>query len=109
MRILVIADYLPYPLIGGDRIRIYNLLRRVAARHEVSLVAFLERPEDAEGVSHLKTLCARVVTANFKKSSRLAKMPGLLGYAMVGRPPELSLLHSPELMTKIRQLTSKVD
>src|SRR5258705_441699 len=74
MRVLIIADYLPYPLIGGDRIRIYNLLRRVAARHEVYLAAFLERPEDAEGVPHLEQFCARVETASFKKSSRLSKM-----------------------------------
>ena len=106
MRILVIADYLPYPLIGGDRIRIYNLLRRVAARHEVSLAAFLEKPEDAAGVAHLQQVCARVETVSFKKSSRLAKLPGILGYALAGKPPELNLLHSPELVGKIRQLVS---
>lgn len=53
MRILIISDYVPYPLIGGDRIRIYNLLRRVASRDEVSLASFLETPDDAEGVPHL--------------------------------------------------------
>ena len=67
MQILMIADYLPYPLIGGDRIRIYNLLRRVASRHEVSLLSFLEKPEDVEGVPHLKQLCARVETVNFEE------------------------------------------
>ena len=109
MRILIIADYLPYPLIGGDRIRIYNLLRRVAARHEVSLAAFLEKPEDAEGVPHLEQLCARVETVGFKKSSRLAKVPGLLGYGLSGKPPELNLLYSAELISKIQQLVSTGD
>jgi polysaccharide biosynthesis protein PslH len=109
MRILIIADYLPYPLIGGDRIRIYNLLRRVASRHEVSLAAFLEKPGDAEGVTHLQQFCARVETASFQQRSRLAKLPGMLRYALAGKPPELKLLHSEELMSKIRQLASTTD
>jgi polysaccharide biosynthesis protein PslH len=109
MRILVIADYLPYPLVGGDRIRIYNLLRRVASRHEVSLAAFLEKPEDAEGIHHLQEFCTRVETASFQRRSRLAKIPGLLHYAITGKPPELKLLHSEELVSKIRQLVSTMD
>lgn len=109
MQILLIADYLPYPLIGGDRIRIYNLLKRVASRHEVSLISFLEKPEDVEGVSHLKQFCAHVETINFKQHSRLAKVPGLLGYALSGKPPELKLLHSLEFEQKLRKLTKAID
>ena len=109
MRILMIADYLPFPLIGGDRIRIYNLLRRVARRHEVSLAAFLEQPEDAEGIHHLQEFCAKVETASVHQRSRLSKVPGLLRYALTGKPPELKLLHSEELAGKIRQLVSTMD
>jgi sugar transferase (PEP-CTERM/EpsH1 system associated) len=109
MRILSITDSLPYPMISGDRIRNYNLLRRVASQHEVSLVAFLETPEDIEGVPHLQQFCARIETANFQNRSRMAKIPGLLGYALAGKPPELRLLHSEELMSKIRQLVSRME
>ncbi len=89
MRILMIANYLPYPQVSGGRIRIYNLLRRVASRHEVSLAALLESPEDVEGVSHLRQFCASVETAGFDQRSRLAKAPGMLRYALEGKPPEL--------------------
>ena len=109
MQILVIADYLPYPLIGGDRIRIYNLLKRMARRHEVSLVSFLEKPEDVEGVAHLKQFCSHVETVNFEQRSRWAKLPGLLGYALSGKPPELKLLYSREFEQKVRQLTTAID
>jgi len=109
MRILIIADYLPYPLIGGDRIRIYNLLRRVASRHEVSLAAFLETPDDAEGVPHLQQFCVRVETASLRRRSPLAHMPGLFRYALEGKPPELKFLQSEELVSKIRQLVSTID
>jgi polysaccharide biosynthesis protein PslH len=109
MRILWIADYLPYPLVGGDRIRIYNLIRRVARKHEVYLAAFLEKPEDAEGVHHLQEFCARVETVNFQQRSRLAKAPGMLRFALEGKPPELKLLYSEELVSRIKQLISAVD
>lgn len=106
MRILMISNYLPYPQVSGGRIRIYNLLRRVAARHEVSLAGFLESPEDAEGVSHLRQFCARVETASFPQRNRFAKAFGMLRHALDGKPPELMLLHSEELLGKIRQLFS---
>ena len=109
MRILMITNYLPYPETSGGRIRIYNLLRRVSRRHEVSLASLLESPEDVDGVSHLQQFCARVETANMDRRSRLAKAPGLLRYALEGKPPELRLLHSEELVGKIRQLVSMMD
>ncbi len=111
MRILMIANYLPYPQNSGGRSRIYNLLRRVASKHEVSLAAFLESPEDAEGLSHLRQICAQVETTSFQQRSRLSKIPGLLSFALQGKPPELMLLHSEELVSKIRQLaaTTKFD
>jgi polysaccharide biosynthesis protein PslH len=109
MRILIISDYLPYPLIGGDRIRIYNLLRRIASRHEVSLVAFLETPEDAEGVSHFRQFCARVETASLRRRYPLSHLPGLLRYALAGKPLELMFLQSEELTNKIKGLVSTMD
>ena len=106
MRILMIANYLPYPQVSGGRIRIYNLLRQVAKRHEVSLAAFLESREDVEGVSHLQQYCASVETASLDGRSRLAKAPGMLRYALQGKPPDLVLLHSEELLGKIDRLVA---
>jgi sugar transferase (PEP-CTERM/EpsH1 system associated) len=108
MRVLMIANYLPYPELTGGRIRVYNLLRRVAQRHEVSLAALLESPEDVEGVPHLQQFCAAVETASFPahQRSRLAKAPGMLRYVLERKPPDLMLLHSQELLQKIRQLFS---
>lgn len=109
MRILMIANYLPYPQVSGGRIRIYNLLRRVASRHEVSIAAFLESPEDAEGVIHLRQFCARVETASFPQRSHVAKVAGMLRNGLKGKPPELALLHSEELVGKIRWLSSMIN
>lgn len=105
----MIANSLPYPMISGDRIRNYNLLRRVANRHEVSLAALMETPEDSGGVEHLRQFCAGVETAGFQQHSRLAKVSGMNRYALEGKPPELMLLRSQELEEKIRHLVSTID
>ena len=111
MRVLMICHYVPYPQMTGGRIRIYNLLRRVANRHDVSLAALLETPDDAQGLSHLRQFCARVETATLPahQRSRLAKATGMLRYILNGRPPDLMLLHSEELVAKIRQLFSTIE
>ncbi len=109
MRILVIADYLPFPLIGGDRIRIYNLLRRVARSNEVSFAGFLEKPEDEVGISNLRKFCKHVEVVNLPKKNKLAKAAGMFKFAISGKPPELSLLHSKELEEKIYNLATLED
>jgi len=40
MRILALADCIPFPPIGGGELRTYHLLRAMAARHDVTLVGF---------------------------------------------------------------------
>jgi polysaccharide biosynthesis protein PslH len=109
MRILVIANSLPYPMVSGDRIRNYNLMRLASSRHELSLAALVETPEDFDGVSRLQQFCTTVETASFDKHSHLAKALGMLRYALEGKPPDLSLLHSKELAGKIRQLVTRMD
>ena len=109
MRILIIANSLPYPMISGDRIRNYNLLCRIANQHEVSLAALLETPDDIEGVSQLREFCVKVETASFSQGNHLAKASGMLRYVLQGKPPDLSLLHSEELVEKIRQLVTQTD
>jgi sugar transferase (PEP-CTERM/EpsH1 system associated) len=60
VKILFVGAYLPYPLNSGGRIRSYHLLRELAARHEVHLLAFSheEQPE----LIPLNDMCRSVKT-----------------------------------------------
>lgn len=62
MRVLIISPVYPYPAIDGGRIRILELARRVASRHDVTLAALFEakRPPD---LAPLEELGIRVLTA----------------------------------------------
>ena len=84
MRILYITDYLPYPLISGDRIRVYNLVRRISRQHEVSLVGFLQTPDDAEGILHLREHCSRVEAPNLPRLPKPSRFLGMLRFGMAG-------------------------
>ena len=42
MRLLALTPRLPYPPLGGDKLRALQLITRLAARHQVELVSFVE-------------------------------------------------------------------
>lgn len=107
MQILFIVDYLPYPPVSGDRIRIYNLLKRIASRHEISLACFLEGPADVEGLSELSRFCSRIEVAALSRHSPLWHLPGVIKLILRGRPPEIKFLQSAELQKKIMRLGLK--
>ena len=62
MRILFASAYLPYPPDSGGRARGYHLLRWMAERHAVDLLAFTHDPADLARVPPLQRLCASVRT-----------------------------------------------
>ncbi len=57
MNILFLTPRFPYPLIGGDRIKSYNLLIHLAKKHKVTLVTFYQGKKDiAPYISHLESI-----------------------------------------------------
>lgn len=106
MHILFIADYLPYPPISGGQLRAYNLIKRIAQVHQVSLVGFSTDPDPAEAVAHLRQFCHRVETATIERRPPLAHLPGLLSYTLAGRPWEFKFLYSEKLADYIRKLVA---
>lgn len=46
MKILFVANRVPYPPFRGDKLKIYNLARRLLVHHEIYLITFAESKED---------------------------------------------------------------
>jgi glycosyltransferase involved in cell wall biosynthesis len=88
---------------------VYNLLRRIAEKHEVSLAATLTTPEEADAVEHLKQFCDIVETGYVQRKHPLIHLPGLVLFALAGMPLELKFVYSKELANKIRKLFLKRD
>jgi polysaccharide biosynthesis protein PslH len=109
MRILFITDSVPYPALSGNQLRVYNLCRRIARECELWLAVPLNRTDDDDGVSHMREICHEVVTATRARQSKLQHVPGLIRYALAGKPLEYKFEHCEELVRKIRSLVSKVN
>ena len=60
MKILFLSPTVPFPLTDGGRIRVFNLLKQIATKNDVTLLALETQPSDAEGVAQLQQLGVQV-------------------------------------------------
>ncbi|MCL4262323.1 MAG: glycosyltransferase [Anaerolineae bacterium] len=60
MQILFLSRWFPYPPHNGSKLRILNLLRALASRHEVTLISFNDQPEKEADLSGLAAICRDV-------------------------------------------------
>ena len=67
MKILVVSSYLPYPLYSGGQVRLYNLLKELSARHELTLVCEIRPHQTAADIRELEKICKKVITVPRKK------------------------------------------
>lgn len=75
MNLLFLVHRIPYPPNKGDKIRSWNELRYLAARHTVHLGCLVDQPEDWEHVDSLRPLVASLEVAPL--DPRLAKLRSL--------------------------------
>jgi glycosyltransferase involved in cell wall biosynthesis len=59
MRILVVSPTFPYPPIKGIKIRLFNVLRQLARRHEIHL-AVMTQPEDPDPCPAIEAICSTI-------------------------------------------------
>jgi glycosyltransferase involved in cell wall biosynthesis len=61
-RVLFLSQLVPYPPDAGPKVRSYFVLRYLAQRYAITLLAF-SRPDDPpESIEHLRTYCEQVIT-----------------------------------------------
>ncbi len=55
--VLFLSPRLPYPLVGGDRVKAYHLLKLLARNYQVTCVSFVEDgPPRAEWLRAIEAL-----------------------------------------------------
>jgi glycosyltransferase involved in cell wall biosynthesis len=101
MRILFLSGWFPYPITNGSELRIYNLLRGLAAHHQVYMIAFLDSTKNTGiGLGELSKFCDKVdvlPTLEYHSSS-LRSLAGLFSLT----PRSLIDTFSPEMHKLIR-------
>jgi len=105
MRVLFVSSWFPSPPTNGSELRVHNLLRVLAAAHEVTLASFSDRPELDRRCAAVRDLCVdvRVVPRrHFNPHSRRARF-GFLSAS----PRSIVDTHSAEMARLIEQLLNE--
>lgn len=105
MRILFVSDSFPYPPDSGTKVRDYNLIRRLADRCSVSLLAFVFSAEEEAGMQTMQQWCERVTTVRYRRQGMRRHIPGTLKCLLHRQPLACTFMHSPEFAGKLKQLT----
>jgi glycosyltransferase involved in cell wall biosynthesis len=81
MRILFLSQWYPYPPNNGSKLRIYNLLRGLASKHEVSLICFSDRYRQGDELlpTILDSLCSDIQVVQSKRFDPKSRQ-ALLGF-----------------------------
>ncbi len=67
MKILLVSSYLPYPLFSGGQVRLYNLIKELSGKHEITLICEKRSHQTESDVLEVKKICKDVITVGRKK------------------------------------------
>jgi len=67
LKLLFLANRIPYPPYRGDKLKIYNLARRLSERHELYLITFTQSEEDKQYRSELEKVFKEVHLVHLPK------------------------------------------
>jgi len=101
MKILYTTARFPYPPLRGDQLVPYFRIQQLARKHEITLLSFVEGPEEMEYVRHLKPHCAEVHTVPLPRWRSYASMP--MG-ALSPLPLQVLYYSSREYQRKLREI-----
>lgn len=67
MKILLVSSYLPYPLYSGGQVRLYNIIKEISKKHEVTLICEKRDNQTEEDIRVMEKICKKVVTVRREK------------------------------------------
>ena len=104
--ILYLTHRIPYPPNKGDKLRSFNLLRKLAERHRVFLGTFIDSPEDRETAAGLGPWCEEVCALPLAPAvARAWSLRGLLR----GEPLSVSYYRHARLRRWVEQVIAAHD
>lgn len=67
MKILIVSSYLPYPLFSGGHVRLYNIIKELSGKNEITLLCEKRPFQKEEDVAAVKKICKEVITVDRKR------------------------------------------
>ena len=104
MRILFLSPTVPFPLTDGGRIRVYNLLKQIAQKSDVTLLALETQPTDADGIAELQTLGIQVHLVPNAPTLPRVSLGTLTKAFFKGQPITVARYDVPTYRQKLKEL-----
>ena len=102
MRILFLSGWYPYPPDNGSKIRIYNLVRRLARCCAIHLLSFTDDPVSEDQLAAMKKYCSSVDTVPWIEF-RPARLRAFLGF-LSPRPRAVVDTYSLTMQDRVTQM-----
>lgn len=67
MNILVVSSYLPFPLLDGGSVRLYNIIKELSKRHKITLICEIRPHQTDADIQEMKKLCEDVLVVKHRK------------------------------------------
>ena len=104
MKILFLANRVPYPPYRGDKLKIFNLARRLNGRHELHLLTFAQNEEDMGYKEELEKIFTHV---HFVYLPKWKSAVNCLAGIWDRRPLQVLYFQSKELQLQLDKLLEK--
>ena len=103
MKILFLANRVPYPTYRGDKLKIFNLARRLKDRHELHLLTFAQTPEDLTYKAELEKIFKEV---HFVYLPKWKSAINCLSAIWDSKPLQVLYFKSAELQRQLNELVA---
>jgi sugar transferase (PEP-CTERM/EpsH1 system associated) len=104
LKILFIANRFPYPPFRGDKLKIYNLAKRLSEKNEIHLITFTEQKSDLQYLDKLSPIFKRMEIVHLPKLQSLFNSAIGLFQKL---PLQVQYFKSNEFSVRLKQLLSE--
>lgn len=103
MRILFLSRWFPYPPDNGSRIRVYNLIKQLSQRHDITLISFVGSKPNEDQVAAMRRYCGAMYSVPHIPFQP-QRLKALLGF-LSSRPRSFVDTHSTEMVAMVQQIS----
>jgi glycosyltransferase involved in cell wall biosynthesis len=102
MNVLFLARWFPYPANHGAKIRTFNVIKQLASRHSVTLIAFSDAETTADHIDAMRRWTPRIESVPYRafRPGGARALAGFFGR----RPRSITDTHSAEVEARVRKL-----
>jgi sugar transferase (PEP-CTERM/EpsH1 system associated) len=105
MNILIVCQNLPYPPDVGVKIRLFNLVKHLSDKHNISLVCYADSGNQENHLSKMKEYCESIILVQRKIKSKVRQLPGVAKNLFLGLPWSVKYAKSKEMQDAILKIT----